>query len=130
MVEFRSEERRAFLERRPPGATLCPGKTSLPATPALYLGVTRLASVDLNRLQLPPNLRTANTSKANSNKANLANSNKANLANSNKANLANSNKANLANKAWNKYGWMEEHNSTETIPSGTPFLEVMFQIFK
>ena len=86
MVGFRSAERRVFPERRPPGATLCPGKTSSPATPALYLGVTRLASVDLNRLQLPPNLRTANTSKANSSKANLAN------------------KANKASQAWNKYG--------------------------
>ena len=79
MVGFRSVERRAFPEQRPPGVTLCPGKTSSPATLALYLGVTRLASVDLNRLQLPPNLRTAN---------------------SNKANMAN--KASKASKAWNK----------------------------
>ena len=60
--------------------------------------------VDLNHLQLPPNPR-----RANSNKANMANM------------ASKVSKANKASKAWNKYGWMEDHNSTETIPSGTPF---------
>ena len=101
---FRSVERRAFQEPRPPGVTLCQGKTSSRATLALYLGETRLALVDPNRLLLLPNLRTANSNKVN------------------KANMASKvNKASLVSRAWNRYGWMEDHNSTETIPSGTPF---------
>ena len=82
MVGFRSEERQAFPEQPPPGVTLSQGKTSSPATLALYLGGTRLASVGLNHLQLPPNLRTANSNKAS------------------KASKAN--KANRVSKAWNK----------------------------
>ena len=101
MVGFHSEEKRAFLAPRPPGVTRCPGKTSSPATLDLYLGETRLVSGGLNLLQ-----RHQNHSK---------------MANSMGNKHSRHSKANKVNKAWNKFGWTEGRNSTETIPSGMPF---------
>ena len=69
-------------------------------TRVLFLAETRQGWEGLNHLPPRPNRRT---------KAHKAN----------KAHKAI--RANMASKEENHYVWTEDHNSTETIPSGTPF---------
>ena len=97
---------------RPFGATRFHEKIFLRTTRVLFLAETRQGWEGLNHLPQRPNRR---------NKANKAN--KANRAHkAHKAYNANrAHKANMASKEENHYVWTEDHNSTETIPSGTPF---------
>ena len=93
-------ERRVCHVPRACGATHFHEKIFLRTTRALFLAGTRPGWEGLNHLPPRPNRRT---------KANKAH----------KANRAN--RANMANREENHYVWTEDHNSTETIPSGTPF---------
>ena len=76
------------------GATRFHEKIFLRTTRVLFLAETKQGWEGLNHLPPRPNRRT-------------------------KAHKAT--KANMVSKEENHYVWTEDHNSTETIPSGTPF---------